>query len=155
MASGYGTTSEAFTIDPRATEGTIGRRLLAYVVDIIVVSVIMMVLWVFIALVGLITFGFGWVLFALLPLTAIAYNAITIGGPSQATLGMRLAGVRMIDAASGGAVPMVTAAVHALLFYVALSTFLLWAIDIIVGLARADHRFGHDVLTGLAAIRSS
>ena len=41
---------------------------------------------------GIITLGLGWGLFFALPLTAlifIVYNAVTIGGSAQATVGMR------------------------------------------------------------------
>jgi uncharacterized RDD family membrane protein YckC len=131
----------------------LGRRLLGYLVDLVMIAIIMAALWIVIAVVGILTLGFGWMLFALLPLTAIAYNAITVGGPAQATLGMRLAGVRVIDPA-GGRVSVLTAAVHALLFYVALSTAVLLAVDILVGLARSDRRLGHDLLSGVALVRA-
>ena len=35
---------------------------------------------------------------------------------------------------------MLAAAVHALFFYVAISTFLLWACDVLVGFVRDDRR---------------
>jgi uncharacterized RDD family membrane protein YckC len=155
MASGYGTAQGIYALDPRATEGTIGRRFWAYLIDIVVIACLMTLLWVAIAFIGLITLGFGWGLFALLPLTAIVYNALTIGGPAQATIGMRVAGIRVVDAVTGGRVSMVIAAVHALLFYVAASTFVLWAIDVIIGLARDDRRFGHDLVTGVVLLRVS
>ena len=50
---------------------------------------------------------------------------------------------------------MITAAVHALLFYVALSTFLLWFVDMLFGLMRSDRRLGHDLLLGLAVVRAT
>jgi uncharacterized RDD family membrane protein YckC len=144
--------------DPRelalATEGVLGRRILAYLLDIVIVFLLMSVLWVLIALFGVITFGFGWMLFALLPLTAIAYNALTIASKGQSTLGMRAAGLRVVEAVDGGRPSMLAAAVHALLFYVAVSTFLLWAIDVVIGLARVDRRLGHDILSGLLLLRS-
>jgi uncharacterized RDD family membrane protein YckC len=149
----YATSQTA--IDPRLTEGTLGRRLFAYVIDVVVISILIGILWVVIALLGVITLGLGWVLFALLPFTAIIYNAITIGGPYQSTLGMRMAGLRVVDAATGGPVPVLTAAVHALLFYVAFGTFVLWALDIVIGMVRDDHRLGHDLLTGVMVIRAS
>jgi uncharacterized RDD family membrane protein YckC len=154
MASGYGTVNEAFTVDPRATEGVLARRFFGYLLDIVVICFLWMVLGFLIFILGIITFSLGWHLFALLPLTGIVYNAVTIGGPSQATIGMRAAGVRVVEAATGGRVPMVVAAVHALLFYVAISTFVLWAIDVVVGLARNDRRLGHDLLTGVILVRS-
>jgi uncharacterized RDD family membrane protein YckC len=155
MTSGYGTASGTFALDPRATEGVLGRRLMGYFVDLVIIAILMGILWIGIAVLGVVTFGFGWTLFALLPLTGIIYNAITIGGPAQATIGMRAVGVRVIDALDGGRVPMLTAAVHALLFYVALTTFVLWAVDVLLGMLRNDRRLGHDLLAGVALIRSA
>ena len=45
------------TVDPRLTEGTLGRRFFAYIIDIVVIAVITAVLWVVIGIIGLITFG--------------------------------------------------------------------------------------------------
>jgi uncharacterized RDD family membrane protein YckC len=158
MTYGPGTTYSGQTpyqVDLRLTEGVLGRRFLAYLIDLVIIAILMALLWIVIALFGVITFGFGWALFALLPLTAIAYNALTIGGVKQATVGMRATGIRVVDALNGGPVPIVTAAVHALLFYVAASTFVLWALDILIGMVRNDSRLGHDILTGVILIRSS
>jgi uncharacterized RDD family membrane protein YckC len=51
-------------------------------------------------------------------------------------------------------VDFISAAVHALLFYVAVSTFLLWCLDVAFGLMRADRRLGHDLLLGLAVVHA-
>jgi len=108
---------------------------------------------IFIAFIGLLTFGLGWGLFAILPASAIIYNAITIGGPRQSTIGMRMMGLRVVGATTGGPVGMLTAAVHALLFYLAAGTFVLWLFDLFLGFARSDGRLGHDLLTGVVLVR--
>jgi uncharacterized RDD family membrane protein YckC len=137
------------------TEGVLSRRLIGYLIDIVVVFGLIALLAVAIFLLGIVTFTLGWSLYALLfpPVVAIIYNAVTIGGPAQATVGMRVAGVRVVDAATGGPVGMPTAAVHALLFYVAAGTFVLWLFDIFIGIARSDRRLGHDLLTGVLVVR--
>src|SRR4029078_2067335 len=99
------------------------------------------------------SFGLGGSLLPIRPASAIIYNAITIGGPRQSTIGMRMMGLRVVDAATGGAVGMVTAAVHALLFYVAAGTFVLWLLDLFLGFARSDRRLGHDLLAGVVLVR--
>jgi uncharacterized RDD family membrane protein YckC len=141
-------------IDPRATEGVLGRRLMGYAVDLVVITILVGLLWLVIAVLGVITFGLGWMLFGLLPLTAIVYNALTVGGPAQATIGMRTAGVRVVDGLTGGRVSVLQAAVHALLFYVAVSTAVLLAVDILIGFGRSDRRLGHDLLSGLTLVRT-
>lgn len=139
-----------------ATEGVLGKRFLAYLVDLIIVFGLMLVLGLAIAVLGVLTFGLAWWLYAILgPGTAILYSAMTVGGPRQSTIGMRMAGLRVVDAATGGSVDKLTAAVHALLFYVAAGTFVLWVLDIFVGMARADRRLGHDLIVGLTLVRAS
>ena len=49
---------------------------------------------------------------------------------------------------------MITAAVHALLFYVAAGTFVLWVLDVVIGFARSDRRLGHDLILGVMLVRA-
>ena len=142
-------------VDTYATEGVLGRRFFAYVVDLVVVGLLTIPISFAIGLLGLFTFGLGWSLFALLPLTAFVYAAVTIGGSAQATVGMRMTGLRVVDAQTGGRVNGLTAAVHALLFYVAAGTFVLWLLDVLIGFVRRDGRLGHDLLVGFTLVRSS
>ena len=142
--------------DPsQATEGVLGRRMFGYLVDLAMIGLLAMLLFFLIGFVGLLTFGLGWGLFAIIPFTGILYSAITLGGPYQSTIGMRLMGVHAVDAATGGPVDRLTAAVHALLFYVAAGTFVLWLIDLFIGFARPDRRLGHDLLVGIMLVRNS
>lgn len=144
-------------MDARLTEGVITRRFWAYLIDLMVIAFWIVLISIGIFFFGIMTLGLGWGLFFVLPLTAlifVVYNAVTIGGPSQATVGMRAMGLRVIDPQSGRPVSMLAAAVHALLFYVAVSTFLLWAGDILIGLFRDDRRFVRDLLTGMMIIRA-
>ena len=148
---------QPYGVDVRLTQGVIGRRFWAYIIDLFVVALWIVLISIAIFVFGLLTLGLGWGLFVLLPLTALTfviYNAVTIGGRSQATVGMRTMGLRVVDAQTGGPVSMLAAAVHALLFYVAVSTFLLWAGDILIGLFRDDRRYFRDILTNMLVIRS-
>jgi len=137
------------------THGVLGRRFFAYLIDILVVFGLIAVLAIAIFVFGIVTFTIGWSLYGLMfpPLIAIVYNALTIGGPAQSTIGMRMMGLKVVDAGSGGPVDKITAAVHALLFYLAAGTFVLWAVDIVIGMMRADRRLGHDLLTGVTLVR--
>src|SRR3954463_10892928 len=136
------------------TEGTLSRRFFAYLIDLVMIMLFSALVSLAIAVIGLLTLGLGWSLFAIVPASAIIYNAITIGGPRQSTIGMRMMGPRVVDATTGGPVGMLTAAVHALLFYVAAGTFVLWLLDLFLGVARSDRRLGHDLLTGVVLLRS-
>jgi len=154
MTGGYGTAYGAIGFDPRTTAGTLSRRFWAYLIDVVVIAILSGLLYVLVALIGLVTFGLGWLLFALIPFTAIIYNAITVSGSSQGTVGMRAMGMRVIDATTGGPVSMLAAAVHALLFYVFLGSFgLLFCVDVLFGLMRVDRRMGRDLITNVVFVR--
>ena len=136
------------------TDGVLGRRLFAYLVDLIVVAILTVLFGFLIGVAGVLTFGLGWALYAVLvPGTFLIYNGLTVGGAAQGTIGMRMAGLRAIDAVSGGSVGFLMAVAHALLFYLGAGTFLLLVCDIVIGMARSDRRLGHDLLTGVLLIR--
>lgn len=146
-----------YEVDWRLTEGVIARRFWAYLIDLFVIAIWIVLISIGIFFLGLLTLGLGWGLFFVLPLTAltfVVYNAVTIGGSSQATVGMRMMGLRVVDPASGRGVSPLAAAVHALFFYVAISTFLLWACDVLIGFVRDDRRFLRDLLCNMWVIRA-
>ena len=133
---------------------SLGGRTLAYLLDILFILGFTALLTMAITVIGVVTFGLGWTLFAVLPASGILYSAITVGGSRQSTLGQRMMGLRVVAPESGRHVDILSAAVHALLFYVAVSTFLLWCVDLAFGLVRADRRLGHDLLLGLAVVHA-
>ena len=134
--------------------GVLGSRLFAWLVDIVVLFFLGWLVLVLLAVLGVVTFGATWLLIPIATVaTALGYAALTIGGRKQSTWGMRVAGLR-VETASGGRPDGLAAAVHALLFYVAAGTFLLWLVDVACGFAREDRRMGHDLLTGLVIVRA-
>ncbi|MCJ2023264.1 RDD family protein [Methylobacterium sp. J-067] len=133
---------------------SLGARTIAYLLDILFILGFTALLTLAITVIGIVTFGLGWTLFAVLPASGIIYSAITVGGRRQSTIGQRLMGLRVVAPESGAPVDIVSAAVHALLFYVAVSTFLLWCVDVAFGLVRSDRRLGHDLLLGLAVVHA-
>ncbi len=136
------------------TEGVLSRRVVAYLIDLVVISVLVALFGLLIAVAGVVTFGLGWALYAILvPGTAILYSALTVGGSSMGTFGMRLMGLAAVDASVGGPIGILIAGLHALMFYVGIGTLLLLVLDIAVGLARSDRRLGHDLLAGLIVVR--
>lgn len=133
---------------------SLGTRFFAYLLDIAFIFGFTAILATIIFFAGVVTFGLGWSLFAVLPASGILYSAITVGGRWQSTWGMRMLGLRVVAPESGRPVDWLTAGVHALLFYVAISTFVIWCVDILFGLLRPDRRLGHDLLLGLAVVRA-
>lgn len=135
------------------TRGVLASRLFAYLVDAAVIFVLTLLLGWIIAFLGVVTFGLAWLLFPLLAGTGVIYSAITVGGEAQATIGMRWLGLRVVGQ-DGARVDWLIAAVHAIFFYIAIGTFILFVVDIFTGLVRSDRRLLHDVLAGLTVVRA-
>jgi uncharacterized RDD family membrane protein YckC len=136
-----------------AVDGVLGGRIMAWIADIVVVAALTWMACMFLVVLGFLTFGLAWMLIPIAAVgTLLSYVALTIGGPRQATLGMRLAGLR-VERVAGGRPDGLAAAVHALLFYVAAGTVALWLLTVSIGLLRRDRRMGHDLLTGLVVVR--
>lgn len=135
-----------------AYRGVLGSRIPAFLIDIAIITVLYLIFAFAIFVLGFLSFGLAWTLYFVLgPATAILYSAITVGGRHNSTIGMRLMGLRVVTT-DGGRPDMVIAAAHALLFYVAAGTFVLWLVVVGTAFLRRDRRLGHDLLTGLVVI---
>lgn len=141
-------------VPPARLEGVLMARLGAWIVDVVIIAALSLLASMAITFLGVLTLGAGFVLMPLVALTGAGYAALTVGGPRQATYGMRMTGVKVLRSANGGAPDGLTAAVHALLFWVATWTVGLLMLDLLIGLFRADRRLGHDLLAGLAVVRA-
>ncbi|TDR93846.1 RDD family protein [Enterovirga rhinocerotis] len=136
------------------TDGVLSRRVIAYLIDLVVISFLVVLFAILIFISGIFTLGLTWGLYVILiPGTAILYSALTIGGASMGTIGMRLSGLAAVDASSGQPAGVIVAGLHALLFYVGIGTLLLFVLDVVIGLARSDRRLGHDLLADIIVVR--
>ena len=79
---------------PELFQGVLTRRFFAFLIDLVVLAIPIVLGVIFIALFGLLTLGLGWLLFWLVsPLSviwAILYYGLSLGGPHSATVGMRV-----------------------------------------------------------------
>jgi uncharacterized RDD family membrane protein YckC len=151
--------NDRFAFDPVSEpwlfDGVRTRRIFAFVLDIIVLSIFTVIAAVVVGFFGVLTFGLGWLLYPiLLPLLAIAYIGLTMGGPKSATPGMQAMGIEM-RLWHGGPMYGLLAIVHALLFYFAAGTGILWLIMLGASLFSSTKRCLHDVLLGTVVINNT
>ena len=138
--------------DSRLYRGVLSRRVLAFFVDYLFVAILCIPAAVILFLLSLATFGLGFILFpALFFIVAVLYFGLSLGGRSQSTPGMRMAGIaiRRID---GQRMDFMTAMVHLVLFWIinsVLTPFILLA-----GLFIDHSRLVHDLLIGTEAVRT-
>lgn len=138
-------------VRPELYDGVRTRRIFAFLVDAAVIFFLMVLASVVIAVLGLFTFGLGWLLFPLVwPFVAILYTMFTLGGPHSATPGMRFTGVEMRTWYGAPMYP-VLALVHAIGFW--LSVTILTPLVLLVALVTPRKRLLHDILLGTIVIR--
>ncbi|MCF6321764.1 MAG: RDD family protein [Rhizobiaceae bacterium] len=128
------------------------RRMLSFLVDYIIIAVLCIPAALIIGLAGIITFGLGWMLYAILvPLVAMAYLGLTMGGNSQATIGMAMFSLR-IRRLDGGSVDAPLAILHGVLFWVIHST--LTPLMLLASLFSSRKRLLQDWLLGTEVVRN-
>jgi uncharacterized RDD family membrane protein YckC len=136
---------------PELYYGVRTRRVFAFLVDASIVFLLMILASVVVAVLGLFTFGLGWLLFPLIwPFVAILYTMFTLGGPSSATPGMRVTGVEMRTWYGAPMYPVLALA-HAIGFW--LSVTFLTPLVLLVALVTPRKRLLHDILLGTIVIR--
>jgi len=141
--------------DPQLFEGVLARRVIAFLIDVVIIAVPVLACALVVLIFGLITFGLGWALFVLFypgtVLWALFYYGITLGGPQSATIGMRVMDIEM-RTWYGAPAYFVLGAVHAVFFWISVS--LLTPLVLVVGLLNDRRRLLHDFLLGTVIINN-
>jgi len=143
-------------LQPELFRGLLTRRVFAFLIDLVVLSVPVILGYIFIAVFGLITLGLGWALFWLAwPATivwAIVYYGSSLGGPHSATVGMRVMDLEL-RTWYGAPGYFVLGACHAVLYWVSVS--FLTPLVLLVGLFNGRRRLLHDMILGTVIVNSS
>ncbi|MDA8870272.1 RDD family protein [Rhizobiaceae bacterium] len=145
------TTADHHMIPAERLRSVRTARLLAFFVDYAIILVLSIPAAVVVGLLGIITLGLAWGLYALMiPAIAVAYVAFTMGGEKQATIGMRMTGVRVFKL-GGGRVDPLLAALHHVLFLAIQGFGLL--LPLVVTLFSSKKRLLHDIALGTYVAR--
>ena len=155
-ASGFKPHAYDPATQPELFDGVLSRRMIAFLIDLVVLFIPVVLAVLFIAVFGLVTLGLGWALYWVLsPATviwALVYYGMTMGGPSSATVGMRVMDLE-IRTWYGAPCYFLLGAVHAIIFWVTLSV--LTPFVLLVGLFNGRRRLLHDILAGTVVINNS
>lgn len=139
--------------DRRLYEGVRTRRIFAFLIDYCIVFLLCIPAAIIIALLGVLTLGLGWMLFSIfVPLVALLYVYVTVGGRNKATTGMRMMDIH-IARMDGKEVDGLFGVVHSVLFWAA-SVFLTPLI-LLATLFLNYKRAVHDMLLGAVIIRTN
>lgn len=138
--------------DIRVYEGVLTRRMMAFVIDYLLVGLMVIPFAIVVFVLGIATLGLGWALFSVLfPAVALIYVWTTLGGPNQATVGMRMMGIRL-ERLDGQRIDGLVAVVHTVLFWA--GNVLLTPLILLATLFLERKRTVHDLLLGTAVTRS-
>ena len=142
-------------VSPELFDGVLARRIVAFIIDVIIIAIPLIAASAFILVFGLFTFGLGWALFWLLSpasvIWALAYYGMTLGGPARATIGMRAMEIEM-RTWYGAPAYFLLGAVHAVVFWVSVSV--LTPFILLIGFFNPRRRLLHDMLVGTVLINS-
>jgi uncharacterized RDD family membrane protein YckC len=143
-------------LQPELFRGVLTRRVVAFIIDLLVLCIPVILAILFIAVFGLVTLGLGWALFWLVsPATviwALVYYGATLGGPHSATIGMRVMDLEL-RTWYGAPGYFLLGAMHAVLFWISISA--LSPFVILVGLFNSRRRLLHDFVLGTVIINIS
>jgi uncharacterized RDD family membrane protein YckC len=138
---------------PELFEGVLARRIMAFLIDAVIVLTPLAILSMFMLVFTVVTLGLGVVVFGLLgPIAAIwavLYVGVTLGSPHSATYGMRMMGLQM-RTWYGAPMYFLLGAVHAIFFWVLSSV--LTPLILLITLFNSRRRTLHDYLTGTVLI---
>jgi uncharacterized RDD family membrane protein YckC len=141
---------------PELFRGVLTRRVFAFLIDLVVVSIPVILAVMFITVFGVVTLGLGWALFWLVSpasvIWAVVYYGASLGGPHSATLGMRVMDLQL-RTWTGAPGYFVLGAAHAVLFWLSVSFFT--PLILLVGLFNGRRRLLHDMMLGTVVINSS
>ena len=149
------------TVDDRTTDvsatpadlrGVRTARIVGFVADYAIILLISAPIALVVSLLGVVTLGAAWALFPfIVPVVALAYLAKTMGGPAQATVGMRMMGVKIVRL-DGKPVDPLLAVLHGILYWV---IHILGAmLVLVVTFFSSKKRLLHDILLGTYVARS-
>ena len=139
--------------DWRAYSGVLSRRVFAFILDYVIVALLCIPAGIVLFFLSIVTLGLGFFLYpALFVIVAGIYFGLTVGGPSQASLGMRAMGIAIVRI-DGRPMDFLTAIVHLALFWILNSV--LTPLILLAGLFIERSRLIHDLLVGTVTVRTA
>ena len=143
-------------LQPDLFRGVLTRSAIAFLIDLIVLSIPIVLAVLFIAVFGLVTLGLGWALYWLVSpasvIWALVYYGASLGGPHSATVGMRVMDLEM-RTWYGAPSYFLLGAMHAVLFWISVSV--LSPFVLLIGFFNGRRRLLHDMVLGTVVINTS
>lgn len=137
---------------PELYDGVLTRRVVAYFIDLAVLSVISVGVILISLIAGIPTFGLAWLLAPVsLFVAVVLYYASTLGSPRRATIGMAMMDL-VLTPTRGLPLEGWRAFAHPLLFWITI--WVAWPL-LLLGLFTSRRQLIHDLVLGTLMLRRS
>jgi uncharacterized RDD family membrane protein YckC len=138
---------------PELFESVLQRRVLAFLID----SVIMIFVTAMVSLVGAIagffTLGLAWIaLPVVIPLVILGYYVVTLGSHNRATIGMAAMDL-VLTPTRGAPLDGWKILIHPLVFWI--TVWLAWPVSLVIALLTPRREMVHDLIAGTLMLRRS
>lgn len=138
---------------PQLFEGILTRRVLAFLIDCVIMGALVALVMIVAGILGFLTFGLAWLSIPLIvPITFIAYYAATLGSSARATLGMRAMDI-VLTPTRETTLDGWMAMIHVVLLWI--STAVLTPLILLIGLFTNRRQLLHDMVAGTLMVRRS
>jgi uncharacterized RDD family membrane protein YckC len=133
------------------TAGVMNRRIVAWLLDVILLVLITGALWFVLLLFGVLTLGIGMPLLGILPFVPFCYHLFFVASPFSATPGQQALGLAVRRNDDLGPPSFFQAFIYTLVFYLTLATS---GLLLLIALFTVHHRTLHDLASGLVVVRA-
>lgn len=138
---------------PELFEELLTRRVLAFVIDCVIMGILITLVTIVAGILGIVTLGLAWLAIpVVVPVVFVAYYAVTLGSRSRATLGMRAMDIvltPMRNKPLDGWMVMI----HVVVFWITCGV--LTPFVLALGLITNRRQLLHDLLVGVMMVRRS
>ncbi len=135
--------------DAELTDGVLGRRLVAWLIDSVILTVILAVLGILLFIFGVVTLGLAMPLLGGLWVVPTVYTFLFVASGNQATPGQALTGLRVVRNEDFGKPTPAQAVVFAVGFWLTMAAGVVW---LLVALVTWRGRCLHDIVSGLLVV---
>ena len=132
------------------TSGVMSRRVIAWLIDCLLIGMIGTAVFSFCVFIGLVTFGFGAGAFGILPIVPLLYHWLSMASPMSASPGQAMLGLTVRNDDDLAPVTPLQALIFTALLYVTLA---LGVWPMLIALFTTRHRTIHDMLSGCVVVR--
>ncbi len=137
---------------PALFESILTRRVGAFIVDSILISIMIFIISLVLFFAGLVSLGVAWLTIPIIvPLSILIYYAGTLGSINRATIGMRIFDI-ILAPTKGKPLDGYKVLIHPIIFWI---TIWIFAPLLVIGLFTQRRQLIHDYITSTMMVRKS